>query len=118
MIYQGVANSDLGVISQFTHQKNNNWAGPLSTALLFTGSGIGSLYNKYIGKYPYRLCFFFGSFGYTIFIAMGLIFIRVGFSSGVMAMIFLGSLVGGLIVSVFYNAQFNYINVLSKIDGK
>lgn len=80
MMYQGIANSDLGIISELTHQNGNNWAGPLSTALLFLGSGLSSLYNKYIGRYSFRMCFFVGSFGYTLFIALGLIFMKLGFS--------------------------------------
>lgn len=80
MVYQGIANSDLAIVSQLTHQNGNNWAGPLSIALLFTGSGLSSLYNKYIGKYPFKICFFIGSFGYTLFIAIGLIFMKLGFN--------------------------------------
>lgn len=80
LVYQGIANSDLGIVSQFTHQKDNDWAGPLITSLLFLGSGIGSMYNKYVKKYQYRYCFLFGSFGYIIFISLGLIFIKIGFS--------------------------------------
>ena len=116
MVFQGIANSDLGVISQLTHQKGNDWAGPLSTALLFLGSGLGSLYNKYVGTRPYKLCLFVGALGYTLFISMGLIFIRIGFTETVQVLIFVGSFVSGLIVSVFYNSQFNYINALSKVD--
>ena len=118
MVYQGIANSDLGVISQLTHQKGNDWAGPLSTALLFMGSGLGSLYHKYIGKFSFKQCFFVGSFGYTLFISMGLIFVKIGFTELVQVLIFVGSFISGLIVSVFYNTQFNYINFLSKIDGQ
>ena len=103
MIYQGIANSDVGVLSELTHQKGNDWAGPLSTALLFIGSGLGSLYNKYIGKYPYRYCLMAGSFGYTLFISMGLVFIKIGFNTTTQILIFLGSFVSGLIASVFYN---------------
>ena len=103
MVYQGISNSDIGVLSQFTHQKGNNWAGPLSTALLFIGCGVGSLYNKYIGRYPYRYCFLVGSFGNTLFISLGLIIVKIGFNTATQIVIFLGSLVSGIIVSVFYN---------------
>lgn len=83
MLYQGISNSDLGVISQLTEQNGNKWAGPLSTSLLFLGSGLGSLYNKYIGKYQYRYCFYVGSFGYILFVSTGCLFIKLGFSLGV-----------------------------------
>ena len=118
MIYQGIANSVLGIISQFTHQKGNDWAGPLSTSLLFLGSGIASLYNKYIGKYPFKYTFFFGAFGYIIYTSLGLIFMKLGFSTAVQILIFVLSLLGGSICSVFYNSQFNYINYLSQIDKR
>ena len=118
MVYQGIANSDVGVLSQLTHQKGNDWAGPLSTALLFIGSGVGSLYNKYIGKYSFKTLFFIGSFGYTLFISTGLIFVKIGFTNLVQVLIFIGSFISGLIVSIFYNTQFNYINLLSKIDNQ
>ncbi len=118
LFYQGIANTDLSIISQLTHQHGNNWAGPLSTALLFIGSGAGSIYNKYIGKYPYRYLLFIGSFGYTLFIAMGIVFMKLKFSTLALVLIEFGSLVGGLIVSVFYNTQFNYVNTLSKIDSQ
>lgn len=118
LVYQGIANSDLGIISQLTHQNGNNWAGPLSTALLFLASGLASLYNKYIGKFQFRYCFFVGSFGYTIFISMGLIFMKLGFSVTVEVFIFIGSLIAGIGCSIFYNTQFNFINTLSKIDNR
>lgn len=118
LIYQGIANTNLGIISQFTHQKGNNWAGPLSTALLFMGSGVGSLYVKYIGKYLFKFCFFLGSFGYTAFISLGLLFMSLGFTISTEISILVISFVAGLICSVFYNTQFNYINILSKIDNR
>lgn len=118
LIYQGIANSDLGIISQLTHQNGNSWAGPLSTSLLFAGSGIGSLYNKYIGKFQFRYCFFVGSIGYTIFISMGLIFIKLGFSTTVEVLMFLGSFLAGFGCSIFYNTLFNFINILSRIDKR
>lgn len=118
LLYQGIANSDLGIVSELTHQKDNDWAGPLSTALLFLGSGAGSMYNKYIGKYKYRYCFMIGSLGYIIFISLGLIFIKIGFSLQVQIIIFVLSFISGGMCSIFYNTQFNYINVLSKIDNR
>lgn len=118
LIYQGIANSDLGIISQLTHQNGNNWAGPLTTALLFLGSGLGSLYNKYIGRIPFSVCFLIGSLGYIVYIAMGLVFMKLGFSITAEVIIFVGSFLAGIMCSVFYNTQFNYINTLSKIDNK
>ena len=118
LLYQGIANTDLSIISQFTHQNGNDWAGPFSTALLFIGSGIGSLFNQYIGKYPYKYLLFVGSFGYTLFIATGLIFMKMYFTAGALTLICIGSFIGGLIVSVLYNSQFNYTNTLAKIDGE
>jgi hypothetical protein len=118
MIYQGIANSDLGIISQLTHQTDNNWAGPLCTSLLFAGSGLGSLYVKYIGKYQYRYLFFIGSISFTMLVAISIIFLKLGFSLIVEIVIFLVSFLAGCLCSVFYNAQFNYINILSKIDER
>lgn len=118
MIYQGIANSNLGIVSQLTSQNGNHWAGPLLTALLFTGSGFGALYNKYIGKYKFNLTFFVGSFGYTFFIGLGLIFLKLGFSTTVLILMFIIGIISGLLASVFYTTQFNYINTLSKIDNK
>lgn len=118
MIYQGIANSDLGIVSELTHQNGNSWAGPFSTSLLFAGSGLMSMYNRYIGKYSFGRCFFVGSLGFTLFIGMGLIFMKLGFSTTVMILIFVLSFIAGCLCSVFYNTQFNYINILSKIDNK
>jgi hypothetical protein len=118
MIYQGIANSNLGIISQFTHQNGNNWAGPLSTALLFLGSGLASNYNKYIGKYKFKFCFFVGSFGYTLFTSLGLLFLKLGFNTTTEVLIFVLSFISGATCSIFYNTQFNYTNFLAKIDKK
>lgn len=87
MFYQAFANTDESIISQLTHQHGNDWAGPLCTALLFIGSGLGSLYNKYIGKVSYKYTFFIGSFGYTIFIGMGLVFMKINFTVGALTLI-------------------------------
>ena len=102
MIYQGISNSNLGVISQFTHQKGDDWAGPLSQSLLFLGLGLGSLNHSYIGKYSYKSCLFVGSFGNTLYIALGLVFIKVGFTSLVQASVYVSSFISGLVVSIFY----------------
>lgn len=118
MVYQGIANSDLGIVSQLTYQNGNKWAGPLLTSLLFTGSALGSLYNKYLGKYPFKITLFVGSFGYTLFIGLGLIFLKLNFSTGVLVVMFIGAFIAGLLSSIFYTSQFNYINTLSKIDNR
>jgi predicted MFS family arabinose efflux permease len=118
LVYQGIANSNLGIISQFTHQNGNNWAGPLSTALLFLGSGLGCSYNKYIGKYPFKYCFFVGSLGFILYTALGLIFLKLGFTTTVEVLIFALSFIAGGTCSIFYNTQFNYINFLSRIDKR
>lgn len=118
LVYQGIADSNLGIVSQLTHQNGNNWAGPLNTTLFFLASGSASLYNKYIGKFQFRYCFFVGSFGCTIFISMGLIFLKLGFSTTVLVFIFVGSFIAGIGSSIFYNTQFNFINTLSKIDNR
>lgn len=118
LVYQGIANSNLGIISQFTHQNGNNWAGPLSTALLFLASGLASSYNKYIGKYPFKYCLFVGSFGFTVFTSLGLLFLKLGFNTTVEVLIFVLSIISGATCSIFYNTQFNYINFLSRIDKR
>jgi hypothetical protein len=110
MLYQAISNTELGIISQFTHQNGNTWAGPLCTSLLFLGSGFGSLYNKYLDKFSFRKVLFLGSFGYTIFIGLSIIFLAIGFTDVVLFIILLGSLISGIVVSAFYNAQFNYVN--------
>jgi MFS family permease len=43
---------------------------------------------------------------------------KMSFSVGSLVMILLGSFLGGLVVSVFYNSQYNYINHLAKIDNE
>ena len=59
-----------------------------------------------------------GAFGYILFIAIGLIFMKLGFSVTVEVLIFVVSFAAGCICSIFYNTQFNYINTLAKIDRK
>ena len=115
---QGIANTDLSIISQLTHQHGNNWAGPLTTALLFIGSGLGSLNNKYIGKWKYKYLLVCGNFGYITYIAMGLVFMKLSFTGGSLTLILVGSLIGGLISSIFYNSLYNYVNVLARIDQR
>jgi hypothetical protein len=117
LLFQSISNTELGIVSQFTHQNGNSWAGPLSTSLLFAGSALGSIYNSYIASVSYKIIFFIGSFGYTIFIGLAVIFLKVGFSTSIQIVLLVGSFIAGLIVSAFYNGQFNYINTCSEIDN-
>jgi hypothetical protein len=117
MIYQGIANSDLGIISELTHQSNNNWAGPLCTSLLFAGSGLASFYVSYIGRYQYRYLFFIGSLSFTLLVSISIIFLKRGFTLLIETIIFIISFIAGCLCSIFYNAQFHYINLLSQIDN-
>ena len=115
---QGISNSNLSIISQLTHQYGNNWAGPLTTSLLFIGLGLGSLNNKYVGKWKYKYLLVGGSFGHIIYIAIGLVFMKLSFTAGSLTLILIGSFIGGLITSLFFNSLYNYVNVLSKIDQR
>ena len=105
-------------MSQFTHQNGNNWAGPISTAMLFLGCAFGSLYSKLIGKYPFRYTFFVGSIGNTCFILLAVIFLKIGFTFIVEILLIFGSLAAGVVVSLFYTSQYHYINVCSLIDNQ
>ena len=116
LLYQGIVNSNLSIISQFSHQHGNDWSGPLSTALLFIGSGTCSLFNSYIGNHPYRCLLFLGSFGYIIFITMSLVSLKLAFSPLAIVLTMVGSLVAGIIASVLYNSEYNYQNCLARID--
>lgn len=118
MLFMGLVNTELGIISQMTHQNGNNWAGALLTGLFFLGSGLGSIYNSYIGKYQYRFCIFTGSLGSTVYIVLGLIFIKVGFSVQTLVINETCSFIFGLLVSVFYNSIYNFVNLLGKLDKK
>jgi uncharacterized membrane protein YqaE (UPF0057 family) len=90
--------------------------GPVSTALLFLGGTVGAFFNQYISRIPYPYLFFFGASGNTLFISLAILFLKVGFTQSVEVIILLLSFVSGLITSVYYNGQFNYINVCSQID--
>jgi hypothetical protein len=59
-----------------------------------------------------------GSLGYTIFIGMEVVFLTLGFGLFVEVGVLIGSFVAGIVVSAFYNAQFNYVNTCSKIDNE
>ena len=118
MVYQGISNTDMSIVSQLTHQHGNNWAGPVSTGLLYVGLGLTSLYNGYIGKYKFKYIFFVGSFGNTLYIATGVAFMLLSFTTPTLILIMLGSFAGGCLASVFFAAEYNYVNTLSRIDGQ
>jgi hypothetical protein len=105
-------------MSQFSHQNGNDWAGPVSTGLLFLGSGLGALYTKYIDKWKYRWIFMLGSFGNTAFVSLIFLFLEVGFTEAITIVFVVGSLLAGLVTSIFYVGMFNYINTCSKIDNE
>lgn len=106
----------MAIVSQFAYQNGQGWVGPLSNALLFLGSGFATHYNNYIDKLPYKYSFFIGSLGYTLFIGLSVIFLKIGFTTLVEILILMGSLISGITVSMFYNSQFNYVNACSEID--
>ena len=118
MLFAAISNANLGIISQFASQNGNNWVGPLSIALVFLGSGIGALYNGYIGKWQYRTVIFFGAMGWNIFLTFSVLFLFVGFSNLVVVIILAGSLVCGLMLSTYYNGLNNYVNECGKRDDK
>ena len=75
--YQGISNAVFGITGQFAHQVDKDWLGPLLFSMLFLGCGLGSLYNRYIGKFQYKLTFFVGGFGNVLYILMELVLIKV-----------------------------------------
>jgi hypothetical protein len=48
LLFTAITNANIGIISQFASQNDNEWIGSVSIALLFLGSGVGALYSKYI----------------------------------------------------------------------
>lgn len=110
MMYAAISNANLGIISQFASQNGNTWIGPLSIALVFLGSGTGALYNKYIDKYPYRTIILVGSMGWNIFLTFSVMFLFIGFSNFVIAVILIGSLGSGILMSAYYNGLNNFVN--------
>jgi len=79
LAFTAITNANIGIISQFASQNNNSWIGPLSIALIFLGSGVGSLYNRYIHKYRFKAVIFVGALGWDIFIAFSVLFLYIGF---------------------------------------
>lgn len=117
LFFQGISNTIMAIMGQFTYQNGEGWVGPLGNALLFLGSGLATHYNKYIDRLQYKYSFFIGSLGYTLFIGLTVIFLKTGFTIWVEVVILIGSLISGITVSMFYNSQFNYVNACSQIDG-
>ena len=110
MVFTAVNNSNLGIISQLAAQNDNYWIGPLSLGLIFLGSGLASLYNKYIQKYPFNKIIFVGALGFDAYISLSVLFLFIGFSTWVNFVIIIGSLACGLVASLFYNGVYNYVN--------
>ena len=118
MRFASSSNANLGIIGQFASQNGNNWVGLLSIAFEFTGSGIGALYNGYIGKWKYRTIIFCGAMGWNIFLTFSVLFLFVGFSDLVIVIIPVGSLFCGFLLSTYYNGTNNYVNECGKRDGR
>ena len=87
-------------------------------ACLFCGAGFGALYHDYISAWSYRKSAFLGALGYNVFLSFSVIFLFVGFSSAVIVVIIVGSLVCGLMISIYYNALNNYINECGQKDSQ
>lgn len=120
MLYQSIANSIMGIMSQLTEQNNIWWAGPTTTMIIFIFSGVGSFYNKYIGKYKYRYTFLVGSFGYIFYNASAIVFVLNHKANFTLLMIGISvvNVIGGLIMSMFYISQFNYVSECSLADNR
>jgi hypothetical protein len=120
MLYQSVANSVSGIIAQITDQNEIWWAGPVTTLILFLFSGIGALYNCYIGRMKYRYAMTIGASGYIIYCASAIVFVSVNVkkSIGFIVAASLVNVIGGLILSMFYICQFNYISECSIADNR
>ena len=110
LIFTAVNNANLGIINQLAQQNDNHWIGPLSIGLIFLGSGLAAIYNKYIGKYPYNRIIFVGGLGWDVYCGFSVLFLFIGFENYVNFIIVIGSLICGITVSLFYNGIFNYIN--------
>jgi len=86
--------------------------------MIFLGSGLGTFYNKYINRWPYKYVIFGGAMGWNIYLSFSVMFLFIGFSNTLIAVILLGSLICGFIMSVLYNGINNYVNECGKIDNK
>lgn len=110
MLFSAIYNTNLGIIGQFSSQNGNKWVGPLSTSIVFLASGIGALENRYLNKLKYRYVILIGAFGWIIFISFSVMFLFIGFSTLIIGVILIGSLLCGIIVSFYYNGMYNYVN--------
>jgi hypothetical protein len=110
MMFAATSNANLGIIGQFCLQNGNKWVGTLSVGFIFLGSGIGALYNNYIGKYRFRWILFGGAMGWNTYLTFSVLFLFIGFSDLIVIIILVGSLLCGLANSVYYNSLSNYIN--------
>jgi MFS family permease len=117
LFFTAITNANIGIISQFASQNDNDWIGPLSISLIFLGSGLGVLYSKYIHKYPFSKVIFVGTLGWNIFISFSVMFLFIGFENYIVAVIAIGSLVCGIVMSLYYNGTFNYVNDCGWRDG-
>lgn len=79
LLFTAVNNANLGIIGQLAEQNDNHWIGPLSIGLIFLGSGLGAIYNKYINKYPLNRIIFTGGLGWDIYCGFSVLFLFVGF---------------------------------------
>lgn len=75
LLFQAIVNTEIGILSQFTHQHGNSWVGPLANALLFLGSGLFAPINFYIGRYAYNKILFLSGISYLGYIGMIILFL-------------------------------------------
>ena len=118
MLFTAMSNANLGIVSQISAQNDNEWVGPLSVGLLFMGSGLGALYNKYIGLYKYRYLFIIGTIGWLVFLSFSVMFLFLGFQTYLIIIIVVGSFGCGLVMSLYYMSLNNYVNVCGQRDNK
>ena len=59
---------------------------------------------------------FAGGLGWDIFCTFSVLFLFIGFESYINAIIIIGSLICGFIISIYYNSFFNYVNECGKRD--
>ncbi len=118
MIFLGVSNSLMAILSQFTHQNNRDWAGPVATMLLFMFSGLGSMYTRYLGRHKFNLVFFLSSLGYVFYVGSSIVFVLLKNvqGTGVLIGVFALTILSGVIVSAFYMSQFYYTSVCAHLD--
>lgn len=83
MIFLGIANSLMGILSQLTHQNGRDWAGPVSTMLLFLFSGVGTSYTRYFNRYKFRTIIFFSALGYTLYVGSSIVFVLLKDKEGI-----------------------------------